>query len=67
MTADEKVGVPDRRTAKCVDDLLTQARAVLPHRSSPVEDFAAHAKGCLLIDIRGDDQRRAGGLIPPAP
>jgi rhodanese-related sulfurtransferase len=66
MTADEKADVRDRRTAKSVDDLLADARAVLPHRPSPVEAFAAQANGCLLIDIRGDDQRRAGGLIPGA-
>jgi rhodanese-related sulfurtransferase len=66
MTTDEQSGVGDHRTAKSVDDLLAEARAVLPHRPSPVEAFAAQATGCLLIDIRGDDQRRAGGLIPGA-
>jgi rhodanese-related sulfurtransferase len=66
MAPDVKAGVRDRRTAKSVDDLLTEARAVLPHRPSPIEAFAAQARGCLLIDIRGDDQRRAGGLIPGA-
>src|SRR3974377_1269656 len=49
-----------------VDDLLAEARAGLPYRPSPVEAFAAQAKGALLVDIRGDDQRRAGGLIPGA-
>ena len=49
-----------------VDDLLAEARAGLPHRPSPVEAFAAQARGALLVDIRGDDQRRAGGLIPGA-
>jgi len=66
MTADKKADVRDRRTAKGVNDLLAEARAVLPHRPSPVQAFAAQAKDCLLIDIRGDDQRRAGGLIPGA-
>jgi rhodanese-related sulfurtransferase len=66
MTADETAGVRDGRAAKSVDDLLAEAGAVLPHRPSPVEAFAAQAKGCLLIDIRGDDQWRAGGLIPGA-
>jgi len=28
--------------------------------------LSAQAKGALLIDIRGDDQRRASGLIPGA-
>ena len=49
-----------------VDDLLAEARARLPHRPSPVEAFEAQARGALLVDIRGDDQRRAGGLIPGA-
>ena len=48
------------------DDLLAEARAVLPHRPGPAEALAAQAKGALLIDILGDDQRRAGGLIPGA-
>src|SRR3974390_2870430 len=49
-----------------VDDLLAEARAGLPHRPSPMEALAAQARGALLVDIRGDDQRRAGGLIPGA-
>jgi rhodanese-related sulfurtransferase len=49
-----------------IDDLLAEARAGLPHRPSPVEALAAQARGALLVDIRGDDQRRAGGLIPGA-
>jgi rhodanese-related sulfurtransferase len=49
-----------------VDDLLAEARAVLPHRPGPAEALAAQPKGALLVDIRGDDQRRAGGLIPGA-
>jgi rhodanese-related sulfurtransferase len=51
------------RTAKTVDELLAQARAMLPHRPSPVEALHAQAGGALLVDIRGDDQRR-DGLIP---
>ena len=47
-----------------VDDLLAEARGVLPHRPGPAEALAAQAKGALLVDIRGDDQRRASGLIP---
>ena len=54
------------RTAKTVDDLLAQARATLPDRPSPAEAFHAQAGGAVLIDIRGDDQRRATGLIPGA-
>ncbi len=52
--------------AKTVEDLLAEARARLPHRPSPAEAFEAQAKGTLLVDIRGDDQRRADGLIPGA-
>jgi rhodanese-related sulfurtransferase len=49
-----------------VDDLLAEARGVLAHRPGPAEALAAQAAGALLVDIRGDDQRRAGGLIPGA-
>ena len=52
--------------AEKVEELLAQARALLPGRPSPAEALAAQANGALLIDIRGDDQRRAGGLIPGA-
>lgn len=48
-----------------VDELLAQARAMLPHRPSPAEALYAQARGALLVDIRGDDQRR-DGLIPGA-
>ena len=54
-----------RGTPKTVDELLTQARAMLPHRPSPAEALHAQANGALLVDIRGDDQRR-DGLIPGA-
>lgn len=63
---DAKTGVPDPRTAKTADELLMEARASLPRRPSPAEALAAQASGALLIDVRGDDQRRAGGLIPGA-
>jgi len=59
-------GTPVRRAAKTADQLLREARAALPRRPSPAEAHAAQAQGALLIDIRGDDQRRAGGLIPGA-
>jgi rhodanese-related sulfurtransferase len=48
------------------EELLMEARAVLPRRPSPAEAYAAQVAGALLIDIRGDDQRRDGGLIPGA-
>jgi rhodanese-related sulfurtransferase len=52
-------------TANTVDELLAQARAMLPHRPSPAEALRAQTNGALLVDIRGDDQRR-DGLIPGA-
>ena len=58
--------MPFHRTAKTIDDLLTQARAMLPRRPSPAEAFHAQQNGSLLVDIRGDEQRRADGLIPGA-
>ena len=41
--------------AKTVDQLLAQARAMLPDRLSPAEALHAQASGALLIDIREDD------------
>ena len=55
-----------RGTPMTVDELLAQARATLPHRPSPAQALHAQASGALLIDIRGDDQRHADGLIPGA-
>ena len=52
-------------SAKTVDELLAQARGMVPHRPSPDEALRAQASGALLVDIRGDDQRR-DGLIPGA-
>jgi hypothetical protein len=46
-----------------VHDLLMEARGGLPHRPGPADARAAQAKGALLADIRGDDQRRAGRLV----
>jgi rhodanese-related sulfurtransferase len=54
-----------RRAAKTIDELLAQARATLPDRPSPAEALHAQASGGVLVDIRGDDQRR-DGLIPGA-
>src|SRR5438046_156309 len=53
-------------SARTVDELLAQARGMLPHRPSPDEALRAQASGALLVDICGDDQRR-DGLIPGAP
>jgi rhodanese-related sulfurtransferase len=52
-------------TPMTVDELLAQARAMLPHRPTPAEPLRAQANGALLVDIRGDYQRR-DGLIPGA-
>ena len=65
-TPDDPAGTPDRRTAQTADQLLREARGLLPRRPAPTEAYAAQAQGALLIDIRGDDQRRVGGLIPGA-
>ncbi|HEU5392201.1 MAG TPA: rhodanese-like domain-containing protein [Streptosporangiaceae bacterium] len=48
-----------------VDELLARARDMLPHRPGPAEALRAQARGALLVDIRGDYQRR-DGLIPGA-
>ncbi len=55
-----------RAIAKTVDDLLAEARSTLPHRPTPAEALSAQAGGAILVDIRGDDQRRDDGLIPGA-
>jgi rhodanese-related sulfurtransferase len=54
----------DERPAT-VDELLHEARLGL-RRLSPLEAEAALRAGALLIDIRGDGQREAGGLVPGA-
>jgi rhodanese-related sulfurtransferase len=62
---DLEAGMAAPATATTIDELLAQARAMLPHRPSPAEALHAQAGGALLVDIRGDDQRR-DGLIPGA-
>jgi rhodanese-related sulfurtransferase len=47
-----------------VEQLLNQARALLPRRYSPLEAQSELQAGALVIDIRGDEQQRADGLIP---
>src|SRR6516225_5078933 len=44
-TPDGTAGTPDRRTAKTADQLLREARALLPRRPSPAEARAAQARG----------------------
>ena len=60
---DREANMARHCTASTVDELLAQARAMLPHRPTPAEALQAQANGALLVDIRGDDQRR-DGLIP---
>jgi len=56
------------RTAmvKTVEELLVEARALLPHRFTPEETLHEIDLGTLVIDIRGDEQQRQDGLIPGA-
>ena len=49
---------------KTVEQLLNHARALLPRRYSPSETLSEIEAGALVIDIRGDEQQRADGLIP---
>jgi rhodanese-related sulfurtransferase len=49
-----------------VDQLLEEARALLPERPQPEEVRRDIAAGALVIDIRGDEQQRRDGLIPGA-
>ena len=47
-----------------VEQLLHEARALLPYRRSPEETLGEIDAGALVIDIRGDEQQRRDGLIP---
>jgi rhodanese-related sulfurtransferase len=47
-----------------VEQLLNHARALLPCRYSPEKTLSEIEAGALVIDIRGDEQQRADGLIP---
>ena len=49
-----------------VDDLLAEARGALPHRPGPADALVAQAMGALLVDIRGDGQRRGRRADPRA-
>lgn len=57
---------PGSLMTKTVDQVLAEARAALPSRLSPNEAARAQDEGSILIDIRGEDQIRAGGSIPGA-
>src|SRR5215471_2849019 len=56
----------DQHAPRTIEVLLAEARATLPQRPSPAEALELVGAGALLIDIRGDDQRRRDGLIPGA-
>jgi rhodanese-related sulfurtransferase len=49
---------------KTVEQLLDEARALLPYRLSPEETWQAIRAGTLAIDIRGAEQQREDGLVP---
>jgi rhodanese-related sulfurtransferase len=51
---------------KTVDQLLEDARKLLPPRPSPQETLQAMKEGAFVVDIRGDEQQRRDGLIPGA-
>lgn len=51
---------------KTVDQLLKEARAILPYRRSPQDTSREIGTGTLVIDIRGDEQQRRDGVVPGA-
>jgi rhodanese-related sulfurtransferase len=52
-------------TRTTIDQLLREARARLD-RLEPPDALAAQEAGAVLIDTRGDDERRRHGVIPGA-
>ena len=48
-------------TRRTVDDLLAEARRRIT-RYEPAEALAAQAHGAVLVDIRSDGERAAGGV-----
>jgi rhodanese-related sulfurtransferase len=48
-----------------LEEYLSRARARL-RRLAPVEAWAAASHGDLIVDIRSEDQVRAGGTVPGA-
>jgi rhodanese-related sulfurtransferase len=59
------MATPRQPRRATIDDLLDEARARLS-RLTPSEALAAQALGAVLVDVRGDDQRREYGCIPGA-
>jgi rhodanese-related sulfurtransferase len=59
------MATPRQPRRATIEDLLDEARARLS-RLTPSEALAAQALGAVLVDVRGDDQRREYGCIPGA-
>jgi rhodanese-related sulfurtransferase len=55
-----------RGGTKTVDQLLEEARQLLPDRPTPQQTLKEFSLGALVIDIRGDEQQRRDGIIPGA-
>ena len=51
---------------KTVEQLLWEARALLPYRCTPAQVANEINAGTLVIDIRGDEQQRQDGIIAGA-
>lgn len=51
---------------KTVEQLLREAKTLLPYRCTPVQVANEINAGTLVIDIRGDEQQRQDGLIAGA-
>jgi rhodanese-related sulfurtransferase len=56
---------PDN-SMKTVDQLLDEARSMLPDRPTPQQTLREFSLGAFVVDIRGDEQQRRDGLIPGA-
>jgi rhodanese-related sulfurtransferase len=51
---------------KTVDQLLEDARKLLPDRPTPQQTLKEFSLGAFVVDVRGDEQQRRDGLIPGA-
>ena len=47
-----------------VDDLLADARRKIAPRLEPDQAHQAQVSGALIVDLRSNDERRRGGVIP---
>src|SRR3954466_11019766 len=59
------MATPRQPRRATIDDLPEEARS-RRSRLGPSEALAAQAAGAILVDVRGDDQRREYGCIPGA-